>query len=407
MTGNGLTSYVYDDENRLIATAGYSYIYDGDGERVEKCTEGTTPGTCATSATGTMYWRGAGSDPLTETDLSGNVQNTYIFFNGTRVARNDSTGAVHYYFSDHLGTHGVVENATGSACEQDVDYYPYGGEENDYCTTQVAQNYKFTGKERDSESGLDNFGARFNASNLGRFMTPDWAAKPISVPYAKFGDPQTLNLYAYVENSPLNRIDADGHGDDNPSPDNKGTDADREPASCQLNTAGGGGSCLNPAAQTTSSAAAAPALPLAACASGGCEAAAAGVGAGVLAVLPAAAMGAAIVLPIMDQGDPMTPGYVPAPPVTGTPASTSQQGAVDTSPIQSGGGGKTDRKVNQGRAETAADQLTQLRGDLARLQSTPNKTPAVKEEIKRVQGQINRQVDRQRKSEEHARQGQQ
>jgi RHS repeat-associated protein len=75
----------------------------------------------------------------------------------------------------------------------------------------VAQNYKFTGKERDSESGLDNFGARYDASSLGRFMTPDWAAKPISVPYAKFGDPQTLNLYAYVENSPLNRIDADGH----------------------------------------------------------------------------------------------------------------------------------------------------------------------------------------------------
>ena len=31
MTGNGSTSYVYDAENRLIATGGYSYIYDGDG----------------------------------------------------------------------------------------------------------------------------------------------------------------------------------------------------------------------------------------------------------------------------------------------------------------------------------------------------------------------------------------
>jgi RHS repeat-associated protein len=71
--------------------------------------------------------------------------------------------------------------------------------------------YKFTGKERDVESGLDNFGARYNASSLGRFMTPDWAAKPTTVPYASFGDPQTLNLYSYVENAPLNRIDADGH----------------------------------------------------------------------------------------------------------------------------------------------------------------------------------------------------
>lgn len=36
----------------------------------------------------------------------------------------------------------------------------------------------FTGKERDSESGLDNFGARYYASQFGRFMSPDWAAKP-------------------------------------------------------------------------------------------------------------------------------------------------------------------------------------------------------------------------------------
>ncbi len=43
-------------------------------------------------------------------------------------------------------------------------------------------------------------------------MSPDWAAKPTTVPYAKFGDPQSLNLYSYVDNGPVNRIDADGHG---------------------------------------------------------------------------------------------------------------------------------------------------------------------------------------------------
>src|SRR5258708_39821409 len=45
-------------------------------------------------------------------------------------------------------------------------------------------------------------------------MTPDWAAKPTSVPYAEFGDPQSLNLYSYVRNSPAVRVDADGHFDD-------------------------------------------------------------------------------------------------------------------------------------------------------------------------------------------------
>ena len=71
--------------------------------------------------------------------------------------------------------------------------------------------YKFTGKERDPETGLDEFGARYYSSAMGRFITPDWAAKATAVPYANFGDPQSLNLYAYVENSPIDRIDADGH----------------------------------------------------------------------------------------------------------------------------------------------------------------------------------------------------
>src|SRR6266849_641779 len=73
--------------------------------------------------------------------------------------------------------------------------------------------YKFTGKERDTESGLDMFGARYYGSSLGRFMTPDWAAKATAVPYAVFGDPQTLNLYSYLRNNPLSRADLDGHSD--------------------------------------------------------------------------------------------------------------------------------------------------------------------------------------------------
>jgi hypothetical protein len=44
-------------------------------------------------------------------------------------------------------------------------------------------------------------------------MTPDWAAKPTDVPYANFGNPQSLNLYAYVENNPTTTGDPDGHSD--------------------------------------------------------------------------------------------------------------------------------------------------------------------------------------------------
>jgi len=199
---------------------------------------------------------------VTETDLSGSVQNTYIFFNGQRVARDDSAGAVHYYFSDHLGSHGVVVNATGTTLEQDIDYYPYGGEEHDY-SPNVAQNYKFTGKERDAESGLDNFGARYDASSLGRFMTPDWAAKATAVPYAKFGDPQTLNLYAYVENAPLNRIDADGHCGDVRGGDCDGSDSaasgDSNPTGCSR---GNGSPCPAAAQSANQQAQGANAVPL-------------------------------------------------------------------------------------------------------------------------------------------------
>jgi RHS repeat-associated protein len=73
---------------------------------------------------------------------------------------------------------------------------------------------RFTGKERDAESGNDYFGARYYASSMGRFMSPDWAAKlegSNPVPYANLEYPQTLNLYSYAGNNPLSRTDPDGH----------------------------------------------------------------------------------------------------------------------------------------------------------------------------------------------------
>ena len=70
-----------------------------------------------------------------------------------------------------------------------------------------------TGKERDAESGNDYFGARYYASSMGRFLSPDWSAKAEPVPYAKLDNPQSLNLYTYALNNPLRNIDKDGHCD--------------------------------------------------------------------------------------------------------------------------------------------------------------------------------------------------
>lgn len=66
--------------------------------------------------------------------------------------------------------------------------------------------YKFTGKERDTETGLDYFGARYYGSSMGRFTSPD----PIVMKSNRLLDPQRLNLYSYTRNSPLNHVDPDG-----------------------------------------------------------------------------------------------------------------------------------------------------------------------------------------------------
>lgn len=52
---------------------------------------------------------------------------------------------------------------------------------------------------------------RYYASNLGRWTSPDWSANAEPVPYAKLDNPQSLNLYGYVGNNPLSRVDPDGH----------------------------------------------------------------------------------------------------------------------------------------------------------------------------------------------------
>ena len=146
---------------------------------------------------------------VAESDLSGNLKSEYVFFDGERVARKDFPGnSVFYYFADHLKTASVITDSAGTI-KEDGDYYPWGGELQ--FVNNDSNHYKFTSKERDSETGLDYFGARYYGNWLGRFITPDWAAKATAVPYAEFSDPQSLNLYTYVRNIPTTKYDPDGH----------------------------------------------------------------------------------------------------------------------------------------------------------------------------------------------------
>ena len=138
-----------------------------------------------------------------------------------------SVSGTQYYTADHLGSTRLITDSQGAVVER-LDYFPFGegfapgmnGRSTDYpaynagarpANPKDGESIKFTGKERDSETGLDYFGARYLSSVQGRFMASDWSAKPQAVPYANLNDPQTLNLYAYVRNNPLNRRDPDGH----------------------------------------------------------------------------------------------------------------------------------------------------------------------------------------------------
>jgi RHS repeat-associated protein len=123
-----------------------------------------------------------------------------------------------YLTVDHLGSTRLMTDQNGNVVARH-DFLPFGEELTTsnrtpalkYGTTDFL-NQKFTGKERDSETGLDYFGARYFSSAQGRWTSPDWSPNPQPVPYADLTDPQTLNLYAYVRNNPLSIRDFSGHG---------------------------------------------------------------------------------------------------------------------------------------------------------------------------------------------------
>ena len=147
-----------------------------------------------------------------------------------------------YPVADHLGSTRLVVDAQGTI-RKCYDYLPFGDEikagygtrgdagtgscygTGSYPANPTAVSEEFTGKERDAETGLDYFGARYFSGAQGRFTSPDefkggglvdpatgqHAFAPGPLPYADLGDPQTLNKYGYVRNNPLRYVDPDGH----------------------------------------------------------------------------------------------------------------------------------------------------------------------------------------------------
>ena len=189
--GNLLTdgfggTFTWNAESRMVTTAGVTYTYDGDNRRVKK-------------SNGKLYWYGVQGEVLAESDLSGTILYEYIYFGGKRIARRTPSGTVHYYLADRLGSARVMVNSTGGIVEES-DFLPYGTER--VITDTLDNTYKFTGHERDTESGLDHTLHRQYASNLGRWHSPDPAR-------GKAANPQSWNRYTYG-NNPCNLVDRDG-----------------------------------------------------------------------------------------------------------------------------------------------------------------------------------------------------
>jgi len=130
---------------------------------------------------------------------TGALKHWNILAGGAVVGRYES-GAKRYYHRDHLGTTRVVVDASGTVQEA-RDYYPFGLEMPGRTTlTGTGAREGFTGKERDAETDLDYFGARYYMAALGRWGNVDRFAEKYS----------SLSPYNYVANNPLMFIDING-----------------------------------------------------------------------------------------------------------------------------------------------------------------------------------------------------
>jgi len=205
---DAINTYQYDAENRIISVnnGAITYTYTADGQRA-----GKTVG----SVTSDIIYDREGHVMLFNSSSLANTPFWQIYVAGMHlggyvVNSTVTNGDFYYDHADWLGTERTHTNMTGVVCET-AKGLPFGDGQvitavNGGCTDAAdVSPMHFTGKERDTESGLDYFGDRHYGSSIGRFMQPD---EPFNDQETR--DPQSWNLYSYVRNNPLNRIDPDG-----------------------------------------------------------------------------------------------------------------------------------------------------------------------------------------------------
>jgi RHS repeat-associated protein len=218
----------YDADNRVqtikdceTCTERVRYSYDADGKRVKRL--------MAVGASWAETWQVYGLDGELVAEYDKNAspsspQKEYGYRSGQLLVTADAT-TIKWAVADHLGTPRMIvdksgallDNTSTSAVNEGVerhDYLPFGEELfaglgiRHTTTTGYAGNSirkKFTGYERDTETGLDFAQARYFSSIQGRFIGPDRIfADQIEA------EPQSWNLYIYARNNPLIHTDPSG-----------------------------------------------------------------------------------------------------------------------------------------------------------------------------------------------------
>ncbi|MCB9283907.1 MAG: insecticidal toxin complex protein [Lewinellaceae bacterium] len=189
------------------------YVYDSSGQRVRKVTENQAQANnTPTKKEERLYMGGIEVYKKHTGNHSGLIRITLHVMDDTRRiamidkrnAVNDGTDAktIRYQLGNHLGSVAleVDENADLISYEE---YHPYGTTAYQAANSTIktaSKRYRYTGMERDEESGLAYHGARYYLGWLGRWMKPD----PIGI-----GD--GVNVYSYVKNNPNSFSDKNGN----------------------------------------------------------------------------------------------------------------------------------------------------------------------------------------------------
>jgi RHS repeat-associated protein len=204
LTDDTVHDYTFDAENKILKVDTVTaYRYDGEGQRVRKLV-----------GENTRFIYGVAGSLVAEYDgSSGSLTKEYVNGGGLQATITPTDGT-RYTTSDNLGSPRIVTNSSAGVVSRN-DYMPFGEEISNGVGGRTSGmgfgvadgvRQQFTGQERDNETGLDYFNARYFASSQGRFTTAD----PILIHEARINDPQQLNLYSYARNCPNILTDSTG-----------------------------------------------------------------------------------------------------------------------------------------------------------------------------------------------------